>query len=105
GSAPSPQEEREGPAAAGGVGTGLSLIGQRSAGCSSRIGDCAEEVNLPMHPCACFEASRLTLTQSSWTTPSQGCSRQWMSGYAAVALAAPRDRGPQLNFNLTALGE
>jgi hypothetical protein len=58
-----------------------------------------------MHPCVCFEASRLTLTQSSWTTPSQGCSRQWMSGYAAVPLAAPSDRGPRINFTLTALGE
>jgi hypothetical protein len=58
-----------------------------------------------MHLTVCFEASRLTLTQSSWTTPQPGCSRQWMSGYAAVALAAPSDRGPRANFNLTALGE
>ena len=28
-----------------------------------------------------------------------------MSGDAALALAAPSDRGPQQNFNLTALGE
>ena len=58
-----------------------------------------------MHLTVCFEASRLTLTQSSWTTPRPGCSRQWMSGYAAVALVAPRDRGPFTNLNLTTLGE
>ena len=58
-----------------------------------------------MHPCVCFEASRLTLTQSSWTTLSQGRSRKWMSGYAAVPLAAPSDRGPRISFTLTALGE
>ncbi len=58
-----------------------------------------------MHLTVCFEASRLTLTQSSWTTPRPGCSRQWMSGYAALALVAPRDRGSFTNLNLTTLGE
>ena len=58
-----------------------------------------------MHHSVCFEASRLTLTQSSWTTPRPGCARQWMSGYAAVPLAAPSNRGPRIIFNFAALGE
>ena len=80
-----------------GARIGLSFCGQRSAGCSSRFGDWAGEFTLPLPPSVCFEASRLTLTQFSWTTPRPSCSRQLMSGSAA-ALAAPKDRWPTTIF-------
>ena len=85
--------------------TRLSLIGQRSAGGSSRVGDCAKELTLPMHPSVCFEASRLTLTQSSWPAPRRGCSRPWRSGYAASPLAGPSDRGPQTTWLIGTPGD
>lgn len=97
------EEERKG--AAPGAPTCLSLLRQRSAGCSSRNQGCAEELTLPMHLSVCFGATRLTLTQSSWTALSPGRSRKWMSGYAARALVAPSDRRPRINFNRAALRE
>ena len=57
-----------------------------------RNGDCAREFLLLMRPTVCFEAGRVTLTQSS-RTAILDCSRKWMSGHAASALAAEEDRG------------
>ena len=48
--------------------------------------DCARELTLPIHPIVCFEVGWFTLTQSSWTGL-RLCSRKWMSGHAATALA------------------
>ena len=56
-----------------------------------RLGDWAEETSLPMLPSVCFEAGRITLTQSSWTAPHY-CSRKWMSGQAD-ALTVAKDQG------------
>ena len=55
--------------------------------------DCAREFRLPIHSIVCFEAGRFALTQSSWTTLTQRCSRKWMSGHAAYALVLTADRG------------
>jgi hypothetical protein len=55
--------------------------------------DCAREFRLPIHTIVCFEAGRFALTQSSWTTLTQRCSRKWMSGHAAYALVLTADRG------------
>src|SRR5438067_3046915 len=52
-------------------------------------GDCAEELLLPMLPPGCFEAGRLTLTQSSWTA--RRCSRKWMSGQAEALVVRTID--------------
>jgi hypothetical protein len=57
------------------------------------FGDCAREFRFPIHPIVCFKVGRFTITQSSWTTPEQRCSRKWMSGHAAIALVLLRDRG------------
>ena len=66
-------------------------------------GDCAKEFLLPMLPPGCFEAGRLTLTQSSWTV-SRHCSRKWMSGQAA-ALAAREIEHSSSSSTTTALRE
>ena len=57
------------------------------------IRDCARELPLPIHPIVCFEVGRFALTQSSWPTLTQRCSRKWMSGHAAYALVLLEDRG------------
>ena len=67
--------------------------------------DCAREFRLPIHPTVCFKVGRFTLTQSSWTTPDQRCSRKWMSGHAAIALVSLRDRGPFATPTIDPLGE
>jgi hypothetical protein len=67
--------------------------------------DCARELRLPIHPPVCFEAGRLTLTQSSWTTPTRRCARKWMSGHAATALVLPSDRGQFRTLTICSPGE
>jgi hypothetical protein len=69
------------------------------------FGDCARESRLPIHPSVCFEVGRFTITQSSWTAPSQRCSRKWMSGHAAYALVLLRDRGQFATQKLHPSGE
>jgi hypothetical protein len=50
-------------------------------------------------------SARFTITQSSWTAPSQRCSRKWMSGHAAIALVLLRDRGQFATLTIRPLGE
>jgi hypothetical protein len=69
------------------------------------VRDCARELRLPIHPTVCFEAGRLTLTQSSWTAPARRCSRKWMSGHAAAALVLPSDRRQFRTLTICSLGE
>jgi hypothetical protein len=69
------------------------------------FGDCAQESRLPIHPTVCFKVGRFTITQSSWTTPEQRCSRKWMSGHAAIALVLLRDRGQFATLTICPLGE
>jgi hypothetical protein len=57
------------------------------------------------HPPVCFEAGRLTLTQSSWTMPTRRRSRKWMSGHAATALVLPSDRGQFRTLTICSRGE
>ena len=61
-----------------------------------QLGDWAEEFRLPMLLTVCIEASRKTLTHTSWTGPAP-VSRKWMSGQAA-ALATNQDRSPFVNL-------
>jgi hypothetical protein len=46
----------------------------------------------------CFEAGRLTQTQSSWTAPC--CSRKWMSGHADALAQSATDRKRQVGAQL-----
>jgi hypothetical protein len=69
------------------------------------FGDCAREFRFPIHPTVCFKVGRFTITQSSWTTPQQRCSRKWMSGHAAAALVLLRDRGQFATLTIRRLGE
>jgi hypothetical protein len=69
------------------------------------FGACARESRLPIHPTVCFKVGRFTITQSSWTAPSQRCSRKWMSGHAAIALVLLRDRGQFATLTIRPLGE
>ena len=69
------------------------------------IRDCAREFRLPIHTIVCFEAGRFALTQSSWTTLTQRCSRKWMSGHAAYALVLTADRGQFTTRKLYTSGE
>src|SRR5262250_2718911 len=62
-----------------------ATICHRSTGRSSLTRDCTTELLFPMCPCVCFEAGRFTPIQSSWTALC--CSRKWMSGRHADALA------------------
>jgi hypothetical protein len=68
-------------------------------------GDCAREPKLPIHPIVCFEVGRFALTQSSWPTLTQRCSRKWMSGPAAYALVLLEDRGQLVTQKLYPSGE
>ena len=68
-------------------------------------GDCAREFRFPILPTVCFKVGRFTITQSSWTTPEQRCSRKWMSGHAAIALVLIRDRGQFATLTICRLGE
>jgi len=67
--------------------------------------DCAREFRLPIQTIVCFEAGRFALTQSSWTTLTQRCSRKWMSGPAAYALVLLEDRGQLVTQKLYPSGE
>ena len=67
--------------------------------------DCARELRLPIHPTVCFKVGRFTLTQSSWTASTRGCSRKWMSGHAATPLVSLRDRGQFATLIYRPLGE
>jgi hypothetical protein len=69
------------------------------------FGDCVREFRFPIHPTVCFEVGRFTITQSSWTTPEQRCSRKWMSGHAAIALVLLRDRGQFATLTIRPPGE
>jgi hypothetical protein len=83
----------------------LCSICQRPTGRSLRFVDCAREFRFPIHPTVCFKVGRFTITQSSWTAPSQRCSRKWMSGHAAIALVLLRDRGQFATLTIRPLGE
>src|ERR1700733_4009800 len=48
---------------------------------------------------------RFALTQSSWPTLTQRCSRKWMSGPAAYALVLLEDRGQLVTEKLYPSGE
>ena len=65
---------------------------QRFTGRSSRKPACATGALAPVPPTHCFEAGRFTITQSSWTAVPR-CSCKWMSGHAAIALVALKNRG------------
>jgi hypothetical protein len=67
--------------------------------------DCAGELRLPIHTIVCFEAGRFAFTQSSWAKLTQRCSRKWMSGHAAYALALTADRGQFTTRKLYTSGE
>jgi hypothetical protein len=78
---------------------------QRSTGRSSRRRGLRKGTSVPDAPYRLFRVGRFTQTQTSWPAPISRRSCKWMSGYAVIALAQRKDRGPlgtttQLNIAL-----